>query len=128
MKKEKRSCLRANFPETGMKCIVCYDGEVVIQTHRVSDRKNLVSISVKGGSPHQISNELPLEVTVLHGKVTVQVKGRKKITYEGTGGFAVPANSWMKVTAYPFAQFFATETIGPELGDPAEEECILNYC
>jgi len=94
MKNQKHSCIHANYPETKMKCIVCYDGEVVIQTHVASKREHWLSISVKEGSPHQITNANELAVTVLKGKAIVQVKGGKKVKYDGSGSFTVPANAW----------------------------------
>lgn len=124
MKKLKRSCIHANYPETSMKVVVCYDGEVVMQTHKVSKRLSLVSLSVKGVD-HQIFTDYQLEVKVLQGKAIVQVKGGKKITYNGEGSFVVPANAWVKITAVPFAQFFAKQTVSAELGDEGEEDCIL---
>ena len=65
MKKQPHSCLHANYPETKMKCIVCYDGEVVIQTHLASKREHWLSISVKNGA-HQITNANELAVTTRH--------------------------------------------------------------
>ena len=124
MKKEKHSCIHANYPETKTKCTVCYDGEVVIQSHEVSKRQSLLSISVKGGT-HQIFTESELAVDVLHGKVVVQVKGGKKITYDGSGCFRVPANAWVKINAAPFAQFYAVQSTSPMLGGDDEYECDL---
>lgn len=124
MKKQKRSCIHATYPETSMKVIVCYDGEIVMQTHEASKRLHLVSLSVKGGT-HQIFTVNELEVTVLHGKSVVQVKGHHKVTYNGEGSFVVPANGWVKITAKPFAQFFAQEFVGPILGDGDDGDCIL---
>jgi hypothetical protein len=124
MKKQKRSCIHASYPETSMKAIVCYDGEVVMQTHEVSKRLSLVSISVKGGI-HQIFTVNELEVKVLQGKSIVQVKGHGKVTYNGEGNFVVPANAWVKINALPFAQFFAKEILVPILGDGDDGECIL---
>ncbi|HEX2855077.1 MAG TPA: hypothetical protein VHO24_17715 [Opitutaceae bacterium] len=124
MKKQKHSCINANYPETSMKVIVCYDGEVVMQTHKVSKRLSLVSLSVKGAD-HQIFNDYQLEVTVLQGKAVVQVKGGKKVTYNGAGSFVVPANAWVKITGLPFAQFFAKQFITAELGDEDDGDCGL---
>jgi hypothetical protein len=124
MKKQKHSCLHASYPETTMKVLVCYDGEVVMQTYELSKRQALVSISVKGGT-HQIFTENELSVNVLQGRAAVQVKGRKKINYNGSGTFVVPANAWVKITAAPFAQFFARQSTGPVLGDDDEDDCML---
>lgn len=124
MKKQKHSCIHANYPETSMKVIVCYDGEVVIQTHELSKRLALVSISVKGGT-HQIFTESELAVNVLQGKAVVQVKGGKKVTYNGAGSFNVPANAWVKIQAAPFAQFFAKQSTSPVLGGDDEDDCML---
>lgn len=124
MKKEKHSCIHANYPETKMKCVVCYDGEVVLHAHKVSKRKRLVAISVKGG-PHKISNVNELAVTVLHGKGAYQVKGRKKVRYDGEGSFDVPANAWVEITSEPFAQFYADEYVNPVLGDDDDNNCEL---
>lgn len=123
MKKEKHSCIHANYPETNMKCTVCYDGEVVMQTYRVSKRQGLMSLSVKGGNPHQIFNANELRVTVLYGKAEVQVKGGKKVKYDGEGSFIVPANAWVKITALPYAQFHATEYISAALGEDDDNDC-----
>ena|ERR1051326_5541901 len=122
MKKEQRSCIRATYPETSMRAVLCYDGEVVMQTHEFSKRLHLVSISVKGGV-HQIFNGDELEVTVLHGKVVVQVRGHDKVTYNGSGNFVVPRNSWVKIEAKPFAQFFAKENIFEPMGDNDGKPC-----
>lgn len=124
MKKQKHSCIHANYPETKTKCTVCYDGEVVIQSHEVSKRKSLLSISVKGGV-HQIFTESELAVDVIHGAAIVQVKGGKKIRYNGSGSFRVPANAWMKIDAEPFAQFYAVQSTSPVLGDNDEDDCML---
>ena len=124
MKKEKRSCIHAVYPETSMKAIVCYDGEVVMQTHLVSTRLHLVSISVKGGV-HQIFTVNELAVRVLQGKAVVQVKGHGKVIYNGSGSFVVPANAWVKINAKSFAQFFAEEFITASLGDDDDGDCIL---
>lgn len=127
MKKQKRSCIRATYPETSMKVVVCYDGEIVMQTHQLSKRVSQLSISVKGGV-HQIFNGYELQVTVLHGKCVVQVKDRAKVTYNGSGTFVVPANAWFKVNAKSFAQFFAQEFLTAEMGDDDDGECTTTYC
>jgi hypothetical protein len=124
MKKEKRSCLHANYPETAMKCVVCYDGEVSLHTYKATKRKHLSSISVKGGT-HRILNGNPLSVTVLQGKAIVQVKGGRPVKYNGSGAFKVPANAWVKITALPFAQFYVEENVSPVLGDGDEGECDI---
>jgi len=78
MKNQSHSCIHANYPETKMKCIVCYDGEVVIQTHVASKREHWLSISVKEGSPHQITNANELAVTVLKAKRSSRLKAARK--------------------------------------------------
>jgi hypothetical protein len=123
MKKEKSSIIRISYPETSTKVLVCSSGEVCSQMYAVSKRKGLISLSVKDG-PHRISTRFALEVTVLNGKTTVLVKGRKPVVYDGEGTFSVPASGWMEITAAPFAQFIIKQDIPAALSDD-DDDCML---
>jgi hypothetical protein len=128
MSKDKRSCIYANYPETSMKVTSCYDGEVVMQRYQATKKQSFVSISVKGDAngkrAHQIfTNEAALELEVLYGSGSIQVEGGKKLPLVEEETYSVPANSWVKIWAAPFAVLGGEGTKDASMGEDDDGEC-----
>ncbi len=128
MSKAKHSCIYANYPETSMKVTSCYDGEVVMQRYQATKKQSHVSISVKGDAngkrAHQIfTNEAALSLEVLFGSGWIQIEGGKKVALKEEDTYSVPANSWFKIWAAPFAVLGGEGTKDASMGDDDDGSC-----